>query len=45
MKVMALAAGIFLGAYYIDSQYYHGKFYRAAISMMNQIAAHSGLRR
>jgi hypothetical protein len=45
MKVVALVvAGLFAGGYYFDSQYCHGRYFRAASSVTQQIATHFGLR-
>jgi hypothetical protein len=44
MKVVALVAGLLLGGSYIDSQYYHGKYSRGALSLCQQVAHHFGLR-
>jgi hypothetical protein len=44
MKVVALVAGLFAGGFYIDSQYCHGRYFRAASSVTHQIATHFGLR-
>ena len=30
MKIVALVAGLLTGGYYIDSQYYHGRYFREA---------------
>jgi hypothetical protein len=45
MKVVALVAGLLVGGSYIDSHYFHGYYFRAALSMAQQIATHTGLRR
>jgi len=45
MKVVALVAGLLVGGSYIDSHYYNGQYFRAALSMSQQIAHHAGLRR
>ena len=45
MKVVALVAGLLVGGSYIDSHYYHGYYFRAALSLVQQIATHTGLRR
>jgi hypothetical protein len=34
-----------VGGSYIDSQYFHGQYLRAAISLTQQIAIHIGVRR
>jgi len=44
MKVVALIAGLLAGVYYIDSQYYHGRYFRAASSVTHQIATQFGVR-
>lgn len=45
MKVMALVAGLLAGGLYIDTHYYHGYYYRATLSMTQQIAGHFGVQR
>jgi hypothetical protein len=45
MKIAVVLAGLLLGGYYIDSQYYHGKYVRAAVSMAQQVVTYIGLRR
>jgi hypothetical protein len=42
---MALIAGLLVGGSYIDSQYWHGYYFRAASSLTQQIATHFALRR
>ncbi len=44
MKVVALVAGLLAGGYYIDSQYHHGRYFRAASLFTQQIATYTGLR-
>jgi hypothetical protein len=44
MKVVALVAGLLAGGYYIDSQYCHGRYFRAASSIAQQMVMHFGLR-
>ena len=43
MKVVALV-GVLIAAWYIDSQYYQGQYFRAASSMTQKIAAGFGVR-
>jgi hypothetical protein len=45
MKVVALAAALLVGGFWIDSQYYHGYYVRSAVALASQIATHMGLRR
>ena len=44
MKVVALVAGLVAGGYYIDSTYYHGRYFRAVSVVTHQITTHFGLR-
>jgi hypothetical protein len=44
MKVVALVAGLVAGGYYIDSTFYHGRYFRAASAVTHQITMHFGLR-
>jgi hypothetical protein len=44
MKVVALVAGLVAGGYYIDSTFYHGRYFRAASAVTHKIAMHFGLR-
>jgi len=44
MKVVALVAGLVAGGYYIDSTYYHGRYFRAVFAVTHQITMHFGLR-
>jgi len=43
MKVVALV-GLLIVAWYIDNQYYHGQYFRAASSMTQKIAVSFGVR-
>jgi hypothetical protein len=45
MKVVALVAGLLAGGYYIDSHYHHGHYFRAFLSIAQQVTTHFGLRR
>jgi hypothetical protein len=44
MKVVALVAGLLAGGYFIDSTYFHGRYFRALSAVAYQITMHFGLR-
>jgi hypothetical protein len=44
MKVVAVIAGLFAGAYFVDSQFYHGRYFRAAGLFTQQVTTYTGLR-
>jgi len=44
MKVLALVAGLFVGGCYIDAQFHHGHYFRAASALVHKIATSFGVR-
>jgi hypothetical protein len=44
MKVVALIAGLCAGAYFIDIQFYHGRYFRALTLFTQQVTTYTGLR-